>query len=110
MPASGGQVNPDANVIVDWIEAVLRDETYLDTTQKLLRELAEERHVFMLSGSRTNFDADTNLQRMAERLPARRPEVPEGITHVWVASRWGNGPVGMWSAPGGWERVDYPHH
>ena len=52
MPGSGGLVTDDPNVITEWIEAVLQDPDYADTTAKLLAIDADERHVFVSLGTR----------------------------------------------------------
>ncbi|MGA2531389.1 MAG: hypothetical protein ABSG36_19845 [Acidimicrobiales bacterium] len=51
MPSGGGSFSGDANVIVDWAEEVLDSKEYADTTAKLLRLNADERHVFLMTGS-----------------------------------------------------------
>jgi hypothetical protein len=108
MPGSGGAITDDPDVITDWVEEVLDDPHYRDTTEKLLRIEADERHVFLMSGTLTSFDVDQNLQRVAARTPSRPPAVSPGITHVWVVSRFGEPNVGLWTNEQGWSCVAIP--
>jgi hypothetical protein len=106
MPHSGGAVPTDANGIVEWIDAVLADSDYQDTTQKLLKHEADERHVFLMTGSATPFGVQELLWRASVALPTRAPVVPNGITHVWATPQFGRTDVGtvLWS-PQGWAFV-----
>lgn len=109
MPGSGGTVPTDPNVIADWIEAVLRDPAYADTTDKLLPLEADERHVFLMSGSATPFGADERLRRVSsEAIPTRPLVVPPGITHVWAVSQFGGADVLLWTCSG-WTSMSVPH-
>jgi hypothetical protein len=64
--------------------------------------------VFLMTGTLTPFDADENLRRIGTRTPTRSPAVPEGITHVWVVSRFGEPNVGLWTLDHGWTLVSLP--
>ncbi len=105
LPGSGGAITSDSDVITDWVDSVLADPSYRDTTEKILRVQADERHVFLMSGTLTSFDVDQNLQRINTRTPSRAPAVPAGITHVWVVSRFGEPNVGLWTVGQGWSFV-----
>lgn len=108
MPGSGGVVPTDPDVISEWASDVLADPDYADTTGKLLIREADERHVFLMSGSRTPFGVTERLRRLDEALPTRSPVAPDGITHVWVVSQYGNGTAGMWARTTGWSTVALP--
>lgn len=108
MPDSGGTVPMDPDLITDWVSDVLADPCYSDTTRKLLDRDADERHVFLMSGSRTPFGADERLRRLREAVPNRSPVVPDGISHVWVVSHFGDGPATLWSRGTGWSVVEIP--
>lgn len=95
-------------MISDWVEEVLDDPNYSDTTEKILRVEAEERHVFLMSGTLTPLDVDQNLQRIAVTTPTRPPRAPPGITHVWVVSRFGEPKVGLCAIGQGWSCVSIP--
>lgn len=92
--------NPD--VIVDWVEGVLADPDYLDTTAKLLAVTCDERHVFLMTGSRTDAGVEERLRRVETALPRRNPEMPEGITHLWLAPQFGPPVAALWSSSAGW--------
>ena len=105
MPGTGGAIPTDANAVADWIEEVLADPDYRDTTEKLLVLDADERHVFLMSGTRTAFGVDERLRRLGDALPMRPPRVPTGITHVWAVARFGGTVAGLWVADHGWSAV-----
>lgn len=110
MPGTGGYIPSDPNVIVDWVGEVVTDKNYEDMTRKLLDREADERHIFIISGSQTSFGVDERLRRLDDGLPNRAPTVPTGISHVWVAARftYREGSVGLWTADGGWTAVPPP--
>lgn len=95
-------------MIVDWIDEMLADTRYPDTTNKLLVVEADERHVFLMSGDLTPFGPDELLRRLDVAVPDRSPRVPPGITHVWAVSRFGDGSAGLWAAGVGWSAVPPP--
>lgn len=105
MPGSGGVVPTDANAVTDWVEAVLANPAYHDTSEKLLAIHADERHVFLMSGSLTPFGADERLRRLQDSLPTRSPCILAGITHVWIVARFGGTAAGLWLADHGWSAV-----
>lgn len=108
MPGSGGTVPTDPNVIADWVSTVLADKDFADTTRKLVDREADERHVFLMSGSRTDFGVDERLRRLSEGVPSRPPSVPDGISHVWVVSQFGAAPAGLWIRGRGWFLIPLP--
>jgi hypothetical protein len=108
MPGSGGTVPTDPNVIADWVSAVLADSAYADTTRKLLDREADERHIFLMSGSRTDFGVDERLRRLGEGVPSRSPFVADGISHIWVVSQFGAAPAGLWIRDRGWFLIPLP--
>jgi hypothetical protein len=107
MPGDGGVVPTDPNVVAEWIESVLSDPSYADTTAKLLAVDSDERHVFLMSGSATPFGAGERLRRVSEGLPTRHLNVPSGITHVWALSQFGPAAVALWTDHG-WTLVSVP--
>jgi len=104
MPGGGGTVSTNPNEVAEWIESVLGDPAYADTTAKLLAKASDERHVFLMSGSLTPFKADERLRNVPEGLPTRRLEVPFGITHVWAISQFGTSSAALWTRLG-WTAV-----
>jgi len=108
MPSDGGSFMGDANVIADWAEEVLDSKQYADTTAKLLRLNADERHVFLMTGSATSFEAETALQRLDRSLPTRVPGLPMGISHLWAVARFGSTHVAVWVRGEGWESSPLP--
>lgn len=107
---SGGFVPGDANVIVSWIDEVLDDPDCLDTCAKLIDRDADERHVFLMTGSRTPFGVDERLRRIADLLPSVPPTPRQGITHYWAVSRFNRDDARalVWSPESGWDSVLLP--
>ncbi len=104
-----GEIVPtDPNVVTDWVDGVLASPEYSDTTGKLLALEADERHVFLMSGDRTPFGADERLRRLEEALPDRAPQIPPGISHVWVVPQFGGAVAGLWAVDGGWSTERLP--
>lgn len=104
----GGIVPTDPECITVWIDDVLVDPNYRDTTSKLLALDADERHVFFMTGDLTPFGADERLRRLPDGLPQRPPKVPLGISHLWAACRFGESPTALWVAEKGWSTIDLP--
>jgi hypothetical protein len=109
MPSTGGAVPTDPDGIVEWIDEMLSHPDYADTTGKLLPLEADERHVFLMTGSATRFGVDELLRRSRTALPARTPAIPPGITHVWVVPEFGDAETAacLWTDQG-WESVPLP--
>jgi hypothetical protein len=108
MPSQPGiSVPDDPNVIPEWAEAVLlSDAAYADTTKKLLAVPdVDERHVFLMTGSLTDRGVEERLRRIESALPTRPPELPDGITHLWLVAQFGDGPAALWSKETGWTTV-----
>jgi hypothetical protein len=101
-PGGGGVVSSDTNTVVDWVDQMLADPNYADTTNKLLRLEADERHVFLFMGSLTPTGVTILMVRPLRALPTKAPQVPTGITNVWTLSTFGKGDLLMWSVAGGW--------
>jgi len=101
---TGGAV-PDADSIVEWIEEVLGHDAYLDVTKKLLEDDADERHAFVVAGSRTPLGPFLRLANGSDMCPARGPRVPSGITDIWCTSTFGVAPALHWSGSKGWQEV-----
>lgn len=105
-PGFGGALSSDANTIVDWIEGMLADPLYADTTQKLLKRHADERHVFLFAGSLTPEGATRLMVTPLKEQPSRAPTVPAGITHVWAIAPFGIGNLLTWNANDGWTALE----
>jgi hypothetical protein len=77
-----------------------------DTTKKLLAVPGvDERHVFLMTGSLTDRGVEQRLRRIESALPTRPPELPDGITHLWLVAQFGDGPAALWSKETGWTTV-----
>ena len=103
---TGGWEPDDGNLVVDWLDALVVDPAYLDLTNKLQIQLADELHIFVVTGSATPHDADSALRQIDRIAPTRDPDLPGWITHAWVVSQWASGrSAGLWTRGQGWSIV-----
>jgi hypothetical protein len=103
-PGSGGFVPTNPDLIVNWIDDLLRNPDYVDVWAKLLPVDADERHVFFMAGSRTDFGVQQLLRELGSNMPTRTPQLPTGISHLWAMGQWGAGGAALWSGDG-WVHV-----
>jgi hypothetical protein len=96
-PASGGYFPTNPDLIVNWLDDLLRNPDYVDVWAKLLPVDADERHVFFMAGSRTDFGVQQLLGELGSSLPIRAPQLPTGISHLWAMGQWGAGGAALWS-------------
>ncbi len=109
MPSGGGSYGGDPDVIVDWIDALLAMPEYADIMAKLLGRTADERHAFLWADSATDFGPSQALTRLDRAFPRRKPQLAQGITHVWAVSRFGPDPgfAALWD-DSSWSAVPLP--
>lgn len=94
-----------AESIVEWVEAVLNHDDYRDVARKLLAIEVDERHAFVVAGSRTPLGPYLRLANGNDMCPERDPHLPRGITDVWCTSTFGVAPALHWSREGGWREA-----
>jgi len=91
-----------------WLGEWLAEPSQNDNAWKLGRSDAAEKHLFVLVPSFTPPSVvSVLLAEASPPLPTIPPDLPSGITHVWVMSMWidwGNGL--RWSPDGGWSRFE----
>jgi hypothetical protein len=104
----GGGSPATGDPLATWLGEWLSDPSRPDNVQKVTRSDANERHVFVLvSGFTTNFAVTDILATANAPLPTIPPDLPDGITHVWVMSMWIDWGEGFcWSADDGWRRFE----
>jgi len=84
------------------LEATLSSQNLVRHIDKLLRSEEEERHLFLIVGW-TSLTLSAVFELLdPEQLPSIPPSVPEGITHLWLATGFGGG-VLRWARGVGWE-------
>jgi hypothetical protein len=90
------------NDLADWVGRFLSDAA-ADVTAKLAASGCSEQHAFIWATMiGTPFSATSWLRVDNSELPTRAPALPEGITHVWVASWSALTKTLAWSAEQGW--------
>lgn len=111
LQGSGGSVPSDGNLIVPWIESILNERGFNDIWQKLFNyedkmvRKFDEKHVFLISGSLTDFGVGQLLMDIENNMPSNAPTLPDGITHMWVQSEVSASHAAVWSDNLGWALV-----
>jgi len=103
---TGGVVPQDPNEIVPWIDELLVSNDYQDSWKKLLPLQADEKHIFIVGGSRTPFGISELLKKLHESIPYQSPSLPGDITHLWLSGIYRPAISIMWSKKTGWIRGD----
>lgn len=106
-PSGGGAVGPGAvNAFVSNFLATLSESAAL---KKLTRIDASRRHLFIWLESTHMLVWFTFCDK---ELPTEKPELPGGLTDVWLAGLCGTGNVQAWylAEAKPWERVDIQGH
>lgn len=108
--STGGVLSDEPNIIVDWLEGVVRDRRYTDLTEKLRHIDADELHIFVVTGSAARYDVDHLFRALDQALPTRDPDLPPWLTHAWVMSMWGEPSrhFGRWERGRGWSTETSP--
>lgn len=93
--------------LVAWIGDYLRLPTTRDVLGKLEASGADERHafVFVPGFSTAPLPVEMLLMGSEPGVPVDPPDLPDPVTHIWVASTW-NSPVGLRWGPEGWRHFD----
>lgn len=93
--------------LVSWIAQYLRQPATRDVLDKLRASGADERHafVFVPGFSTAPLPVEMLLVGSHPGLPVDPPDLPDPVTHVWVASTW-TSPLGLRWGPEGWLHFD----
>lgn len=95
-----------AEVLPAWVEAVLRREH--DVSEKLAAAgLGNEGHAFIWVTIGTSVQIQTVLDGAARDLPTFPPQLPAGVTHVWVVSGFTSTRGLAWFPNGGWHELAF---
>lgn len=109
VPGKGGAVPMDPDLIVDWVDGMIREPRYANKIAKLVALEADERHVFFMAGTATDFGQEQVLMRAGrDVVPTRGPDVSPAITHVWGISQFGSTCAVLWQREQGWATVPVP--
>jgi hypothetical protein len=105
---SGGFVADSTDALSEWVGRFLHDEKRARVRRKLAASGASERHAFIVvvGFSDLDFSVTEPLMRDDPPLPSRRPDLPDEITDVWVASTWSSGSVFHWCEAKDWSKFD----
>ena len=99
------------DALSDPIGEAIRDALLTEHVQgklaKLLATSADERHLFLVVASGGLTEAAQFELHMPERLPTTDVAAPDGLTHIWVTSGWGE-TILVWRSLGGWDQLPLP--
>lgn len=99
-----GCVADTGDAIAEWLGPWIRARR-ARKIGKLRRSGANERHLFVVlpGDADAPFAVTDLLLRRDGPLPTIPPDLPDGMTHVWVVSTWDSGHGMRWSPEDGWE-------
>lgn len=105
--SSGGAAPDTADAVAAWVCQWLRRDDQRDNLGKLARSGALQRHMAVLVAGVSPAPFAVNYALMDDdvALPTAPPQLPDGLTHCWVASSWNSGRGLVWS-PDGWAWFD----
>ncbi|MFD1716346.1 hypothetical protein [Georgenia deserti] len=88
--------------MADYVERILAEHP--DVPAKLKRHPAAEKHAFIWATIGSDYGITFALERRPDApLPKKSPELPDGVTHVWVVgSATSQGAVSWWPDRGWW--------
>jgi hypothetical protein len=92
----------------DWVELML--ERHPDVVIKLDRFASHEKHAFLWMTIATDYSSQFRLERKQPPLPppTLAPQLPRGVTHVWIAGSFNSQGCLAWFPDRGWWRVPAP--
>lgn len=88
-----------------WVAEVL--ESQPDVPAKLLAHPTSEKHAFIWTTIGSSYSVQFAIENRAQPLPEVAPELPEGVTHVWVAGSFTSQGCLAWFPDRGWWRVPW---
>jgi hypothetical protein len=99
-----GFVQPNGDAIATWVGDFLPDDERADVRRKLAASGAALRHAFVVVAALPGvpFSVTEGLIRNDTAVPTIPPELPNDITHVWIASAWSSGMGFHWDPDIGW--------
>jgi hypothetical protein len=97
----------DGEALTEGIRLELLTPNSVRHLEKLLRYQADERHLFLLVGSSGATPAAHIALVGPENVPTEDPDLPEGVTDLWLHSGFGQTMV-HWRRGTGWELLTVP--
>lgn len=96
----GGAVPENANGVVRWLSSWISAPEQLHNVEKVRQSGAAEGHLAVLlpAFAAAPFGAIDALMRDGVAEPDVVPQLPSGITHVWVMSTWNSGAIFHWDS------------
>ena len=91
----------DGDEIASALSGALTGQLVRDHIDKLLRHQAAERHLFLIVGLTGLTPAAVIALMGPELVPSEDPELPSGITHLWLTAGFGQELL-VWQRGSGW--------
>lgn len=100
---TGGIVADTGDGLVGWFDEWVREPEQTHNIDKLTKSGLPETHLFVIlpGFSSGPFTATDLLMRTNPPLPTIPPDLPAGLTHLWLASTWTTGAIYHWG-PDSW--------
>ena len=93
----------DPNELPVWAAQFLTDTP--DVPRKLAASGHPERHAFIWATFTTPYEIASILDGEAEALPTEAPQLPDGVTHLWVGSWYASRRTLYWRPDHGWSEA-----
>jgi hypothetical protein len=105
---AGGFVSVTGDALAIWVGEFLREPEQRDVLDKLSRSCRSDRHAFIFfpGFAAAPFSVTDLLMRNGAPLPLVDPDLPDEVTHVWLASSWAAGRGFRWDPERGWDSFD----
>ena len=94
-----------AQTMAEFVERLLAAAP--DVPLKLAAHPTAEKHAFIWTTIGTDYGIQFQLETRDQPLPTTAPDLPSGVTHVWVAGSFTSQGVLAWFPDRGWWRPDW---
>jgi hypothetical protein len=102
---SEGWAGWEGRELTPWLDQMF--ERHPDVPAKLAAHPASAGHAFLWVTASTDFSVQSCLEDRGQPLPSETPTLPEGVTHLWVASSMSSQGVLAWFPDRGWWRTPW---
>jgi hypothetical protein len=106
LTAEGWYSWDDPIELIPWISRVLTRE--YDVSEKLAKHGGAQRHAFIWTSTGSPWSVNSMLRHDDDdepSVPHEPPQLPSGVTHLWVASSMSRRDLLYWSPEDGWKRA-----
>ncbi|MFW3170815.1 hypothetical protein [Geodermatophilus sp. CPCC 206100] len=103
--AEGWSGSASSETMSHYVERILARAP--DVALKLLAHPADQKHAFIWTTIGTDYGIQFQLEFRDQPLPEASPQLPSGVTHVWVVGSFTSQGAVAWFPDLGWWRPDW---